>query len=104
MGTPTPDLKESDLAQIQEKTTEPPLFQVLIHNDDFTPKAFVVEVLATVFNKSAAEATEIMWHTHRNGVGLCGTYPYEMAETKLAIAAGAARESGFPLRLTLEEA
>ncbi len=103
MGTRTPDLKEGDLAEIREKTTEPPMFQVLIHNDDFTSKAFVIEILAVVFNKSADEATRIMWHTHQNGVGLCGTYPYEVAETKVTTATESARANGFPLRLTIEE-
>ena len=104
MGTRTPDIKESELAEVKDQTAEPPMFQVLIHNDDFTTKAFVIEILTALFNKSLEEATRIMWHTHQNGTGLCGIYPFEVAETKVATATDAARANGFPLRLTIEEA
>jgi ATP-dependent Clp protease adaptor protein ClpS len=93
-----PDIKE----EIEEKTTEPPMYKVLLHNDDYTTKAFVVEVLIAVFNKSMGEATRLMWHIHRNGSGVCGVYPYEMAETKVSLATMAARENGFPLKTTME--
>lgn len=103
MSTPQPDSHESDLAEIRAEVTEPPLYKVLIHNDDYTPKAFVVEILLKVFNKSADEATAIMWHTHHHGTGLCGIYPLEVAETKVNLVTEAARDSGFPLRLSIEE-
>ena len=99
MSSKQPDILE----EIEEKTTEPPMYNVLIHNDDYTTKAFVVEVLISVFNKSIDEATRLMWHVHRNGIGVCGVYPYEMAETKVSLATMAARENGFPLKTTMEK-
>lgn len=98
---PTP--RETELPDTEEKVSEPPRYKVWLHNDDFTTKEFVVGMLVAVFNKSAEEAASIMWHTHRNGTGLCGVYPLEIAETKVNIATEAARESGFPLRLSIEE-
>ena len=102
MSRTRPDIQEGDLAEVRDEVTEPPLYKVLIHNDDFTPKAFVVEVLVKIFNKPMDEAQVIMWHTHENGTGLCGIYPLEVAETKVNMVTEAARASGFPLRLTIE--
>ncbi|MBW2472859.1 MAG: ATP-dependent Clp protease adaptor ClpS [Deltaproteobacteria bacterium] len=87
---------------MKENIVEPPMYKVLIHNDDYTTKAFVVEILTVVFNKSVEEATLLMWHVHRNGVGVCGIYPYELAETKINIVTKVARENGFPLKTTME--
>ena len=98
MSSEQPDIKE----EIEEKTTEPPMYKVLLHNDDYTTKAFVVEVLIAVFNKSIDEATSLMWQIHRNGSAICGIYPYEMAETKVSLVTTAARENGFPLKTTME--
>ena len=78
------------------------MYKVLIHNDDYTAKAFVVGILMAFFNKSTDEATRLMWFVHKNGVGECGTYPYELAETKVVFVAEAARENGFPLKTTIE--
>jgi ATP-dependent Clp protease adaptor protein ClpS len=103
MSEPNPDIQEGDLSEVRDEVTEPPLYKVLIHNDDYTPRAFVVEILIKVFNKPMDEATGIMWHTHENGTGLCGIYPLEVAETKVNMVTEAARDSGFPLRLTIEE-
>jgi ATP-dependent Clp protease adaptor protein ClpS len=103
MSDRVPDLLEGELAEVRDKVTEPPMFRVLIHNDDFTTKAFVVEVLIAVFNKSMDEASRIMWHTHQNGVGLCGIYSLEVAETKVKVVTEAAKENGFPLKLSIEE-
>jgi len=103
MSQTRPDIQEGDLAEIRDEVTEPPLYKVLIHNDDYTTKAFVVEVLMKVFSKSMDEAARIMWHTHQNGTGLCGIYPFEVAETKVNMVTEAARDSGFPLKLTVEE-
>jgi ATP-dependent Clp protease adaptor protein ClpS len=102
MSTRAPELQEDDLAEVRDETTEPPMYRVWIHNDDFTAKQFVVEMLMAVFAKSLEEATGIMWTAHKNGVGQCGVYPYEVAETKVKVATDAARENGFPLRLTIE--
>jgi len=98
-----PDKQEGILEEIKEKVTEPPMYRVLLHNDDYTAKAFVVEILTAIFNKSVEEATHLMWQVHRNGVGVCGIYPYEVAETKTNIVTKAARENGFPLKATMEK-
>ena len=102
MSDVKPEIAEGDLAETRDEVTEPPLYRVLIHNDDFTTKDFVVSLLVVVFNKSVEDATRIMWQTHRNGTGLCGVYPLEVAETKVKVVAEAARENGFPLKLTIE--
>ena len=103
MSTEHPDNQEGLLEEIREKITEPPMYKVLLHNDDYTTKAFVVEILTAVFNKSIEEATRLMWHVHRTGVGVCGVYPYELAETKINIVIKIARENGFPLKITMEK-
>ena len=102
MSVEHPDSQEGILEEIEDKTTEPPMYKVLLHNDDYTTKAFVVEILTAIFNKSIEEATRLMWLVHRNGVGVCGVYPYEMAETKINLATKVARENGFPLKTTME--
>ena len=103
MSTERPHNQEDLLEEIKEKVTEPPMYKVLLHNDDYTTKAFVVEILTAVFNKSIEEATNLMWHVHRNGVGVCGIYTYELAETKINIVKKIARENGFPLKITMEK-
>ena len=103
MSAEHPDNQEGLLEEIKEKITEPPMYKVLLHNDDYTTKAFVVEILTAVFNKSIEEATRLMWQVHRNGVGVCGIYPYELAETKINIVTKIARENGFPLKITMEK-
>ena len=89
--------------ETQHKVDQPRMFKVLLHNDDFTTKAFVVEVLMAVFSKSLDDATRIMWQAHENGTGLCGIYSFEVAETKVRVVTEAARENGFPLKLSVEE-
>jgi len=81
---------------------EPPLYRVLLLNDDYTTMEFVVEVLKHVFRKSEEEATHIMLNVHHIGVGVCGLYPFEIAETKVDTVHSIAREKGFPLKCTLE--
>ncbi len=103
MSTYDPDIGEDIAIDSEDKLAEPPLYKVLLHNDDYTTKAFVVEVLVAVFHKSLEEAMQLMWHVHRNGVGVCGVYPYEMAETKVKTVTALAREHGFPLKSSLEE-
>ena len=102
MSIEHPDFQEGVLEDIEDKTTEPPMYKVLLHNDDYTTRAFVVEILKAVFNKSIDEAIGLMWQVHRNGVGVCGVYPYEMAETKINVVTKVARENGFPLKSTME--
>lgn len=102
MSKDLPDRQEETIAEIDEKVTEPPMYKVLLHNDDFTTKAFVVEILMAIFNKSQEEATRLMWHIHKNQIGVCGIYPLEVAETKVAQVTALARENGFPLKSTIE--
>lgn len=87
----------------KERLAEPPLYEVLLHNDDYTTMEFVVRILMTVFRKSADEATEIMLAVHTSGVGVAGVYPKEIAETKIQRTRHLAREAGFPLLCTLQE-
>ena len=103
MSGDIPDRQGETITGIDEETAEPPNFKILLHNDDYTPKAFVVEILLAVFNKSLEDATRLMWYVHKNGIGVCGIYPFELAETKIAQVTELARENGFPLKLTLEE-
>jgi ATP-dependent Clp protease adaptor protein ClpS len=102
MSKDIPDRQEDSIVELDEEITEPLMYKVLLHNDDFTTKAFVVEVLMGIFNKSQAEATRLMWQIHKNGVGVCGLYPLEVAETKLIQVTALARENGFPLKSTME--
>ena len=92
------------MAERDTRVQRPSLFKVLLHNDDYTPMEFVVDVLMRFFNKSHGQATEIMLAVHHKGVGLCGIYPYEIAETKVAQVTEAAREQEYPLQCTLERA
>ena len=102
MSEHKPDSQEEIISEIEEETAEPPLFKVLLHNDDFTTKEFVVSILVSVFYKSLDEATDLMWRVHRNGVGVAGVYPFEVAETKVQLVTETARENGFPLKSTME--
>jgi ATP-dependent Clp protease adaptor protein ClpS len=94
------------ITTVQERTRTraqtPPMYRVLLHNDDFTTKEFVVQVLVSVFHKGLAEATELMWQVHRKGVGVAGVFPREIAETKVATVDALAREAEFPLRVSME--
>jgi ATP-dependent Clp protease adaptor protein ClpS len=85
------------------KTQKPSMYKVLLLNDDYTPMEFVVQVLETFFNKSREEATRIMLHVHKKGVGLCGVYTYEVAETKVSQVMDAARQAQHPLQCTMEK-
>lgn len=86
-----------------DETREPRKFRVLLHNDDYTTMDFVIYVLITVFHKSQVEATRIMLSVHKKGVGECGIYPAEVAETKVGLVHAMARKEGFPLRSSMEE-
>jgi ATP-dependent Clp protease adaptor protein ClpS len=85
------------------KTARPPMFKVILLNDDYTPMEFVVEVLKAVFHKPHAEATRIMLHVHQNGMGVAGVYPYEVADTKVRTVEDLARQAEYPLKCTLEK-
>ena len=85
------------------KTQKPSMYKVLLLNDDYTPMEFVVHVLERFFGKNHEEATQIMLHVHRKGVGICGVYPYEIAETKVTQVIDLARKHQHPLQCTLEK-
>ena len=102
MSQRNPELEEGIKSDSDEEVTEPPMYKVLLLNDDYTTMEFVVEVLKYVFYKSLEEATRIMLNVHRNGVGVCGVYPYEIAETKVNTVDALARERGYPLKCTME--
>jgi ATP-dependent Clp protease adaptor protein ClpS len=91
------------LERTRLETKKPELFKVLLLNDDYTTMDFVVQILEDVFNKAPAEAYRIMMAVHTQGQGLCGVYPFEVAETKVVTVVDLARASGFPLRAAIEK-
>jgi len=103
MAKPSTDNQIRTDVKRRTSTKRPPMFTVLMHNDDYTTMEFVVEALIAVFRKSPTEANRIMLHIHFKGSGICGTYPYEVAETKVARVHAMARKEGFPLRCSLEQ-
>ena len=85
------------------KTKKPSMYKVIMLNDDYTPMEFVVMVLQDVFRKTQDEATQIMLNVHKRGVGVCGVYTYEIAETKVVQVMDIARKNQHPLQLQLEK-
>ena len=85
------------------RTKKPSMYKVLLLNDDYTPMEFVVEVIERFFRKSRQDATRIMLHVHQRGVGVCGVYSYEVAESKVAQVTDFARQNEHPLQCTLEK-
>jgi ATP-dependent Clp protease adaptor protein ClpS len=86
----------------RQKTRTPRMYRVLLHNDDYTTREFVVDVLRSVFHRSETDAVAIMLSVHHNGVGVAGTYTLEIAETKVHLVENMARTQGYPLRLSIE--
>src|SRR5262245_53406474 len=103
MSDTRPQHGDEVLERTREEVREPQLFKVLLLNDDYTTMDFVVHVLESVFLKSPAEAFRIMMHVHTQGRGLCGLYPHDIAETKVAAVHDLAQENGFPLRAAMEQ-
>jgi ATP-dependent Clp protease adaptor protein ClpS len=99
-----PQREELPVAESEEKTEEPPLFKVLLHNDDYTTMDFVVHVLQTIFNLAEEQAIQIMLNVHVKGIGIAGIYTYEVAEMKVTKTTTMAREQEFPLLCTMEKA
>ena len=91
------------LLKPRPKTKKPSMYKVLLLNDDYTPMEFVVHILERFFNKNRQEATDIMLHVHRRGVGICGIFTYEVAETKVAQVMDFARSQEQPLQCTMEK-
>ena len=87
----------------RDKTQRPSLYKVLLLNDDYTPMEFVIHVLERFFAKSREDATRIMLHVHHNGVGICGVFTFEVAETKVAQVVEFARQNQHPLQCTMEK-
>jgi ATP-dependent Clp protease adaptor protein ClpS len=97
------DVSTGVVVKSKPKTKKPSLYKVLLLNDDYTPMEFVVHVLERFFNKGREEATRIMLHVHRKGVGICGVYTYEVAETKVAQVMDFSRQHQHPLQCTMEK-
>jgi ATP-dependent Clp protease adaptor protein ClpS len=91
------------ITKTKPATKRPPLYRVLLLNDDYTPMEFVIEVLERFFNKGREEATHIMLHVHHNGVGECGVYTYEVAETKVTQVMDVSRKHQHPLQCVMEK-
>jgi len=90
-------------AKPEPRTKKPSLYKVLLLNDDYTPMEFVITILERYFNKQAEDATRIMLHVHQNGVGICGVYTFEVAETKVTQVMDFARQHQHPLQCTMEK-
>lgn len=91
------------IVETRPKTKKPSMYKVLLLNDDFTPMEFVVHVLERFFAMTTEQATEVMLSVHRRGVGICGVFPYEVAETKVTQVMDFARQHQHPLQCTLEK-
>ena len=103
MLPPQTDFEEAALAESREKVEEPPLYKVLLHNDDYTTMEFVVWVLESVFNMPEEQAIQVMLNVHLRGIGVAGIYTYEVAETKVEKTTSLAREQEYPLLVTMEQ-
>lgn len=99
-----PEGQTDTLTQTRPEVKQPPMYKVILLNDDYTTMEFVVHVLQKFFQKSFEEATQIMLHVHHKGAGICGLYPFEIAETKVALVTDYARKNEHPLQCTMEEA
>ncbi|PPR27842.1 MAG: ATP-dependent Clp protease adapter protein ClpS [Alphaproteobacteria bacterium MarineAlpha10_Bin1] len=91
------------LTKTKPKTKKPSMYKVLLLNDDYTPMEFVILVLMRIFGMPEESATQVMMHVHRRGVGVCGVYPFEVAETKVTQVVDFARRNEHPLQCTMEK-
>lgn len=97
-----PSREEGVAVAERPKTRRPRLYRVLLHNDDFTPMEFVVEMLERHFDHTATEASQIMLQVHHHGIGVAGTYTRDEAETRIAAVTDDAEAAGYPLLMTME--
>ena len=97
------DSQRGVVLEAKPKTKKPSMYNVLLLNDDYTPMEFVIIVLAKIFNKKQEEATQIMLHVHKKGVGVCGTFTYEVAESKCKSVMDMAKKNEHPLQCTMEK-
>ncbi|MCB2182533.1 MAG: ATP-dependent Clp protease adapter ClpS [Desulfobulbaceae bacterium] len=104
MSVPDKKADGGVLTEEKQKVEEPPLYKVLLHNDDYTTMEFVIMILENIFRKNAEEATRIMLNVHQQGIGIAGIYTREIADTKIHIVHDLARKNEFPLRCSLEQA
>ena len=102
-GNDQTDQRTGVVTKTRPKTKKPSLYKVLLLNDDYTPMEFVVHVLEKYFNKGREDATRIMLQVHQKGVGVCGVYTYEVAETKVTQVIDFSRQHGHPLQCTMEK-
>ncbi len=102
-GTPPGRTDTGVLTRTRTRTKKPAMYRVLLLNDDFTPMEFVIHILERFFSKNREEATEITFQVHRRGVGVCGVYTYEVAETKVNQVMDYARKNEHPLQCTMEK-
>jgi ATP-dependent Clp protease adaptor protein ClpS len=102
MAGPDRDSEEAVITKAKRKVERPKLYKVLLHNDDYTTREFVVSILRLVFQRSDSEAVQIMLHVHNNGIGVAGVYPFEVAEAKIQRTTTLAEEYEFPLLTTME--
>jgi len=100
---PGPGGGTSVVTKTDTKTKKPAMYKVLLLNDDYTPMEFVVHVLERFFRKAHEDATQIMLHVHQRGVGICGVYPFDVAETKVTQVIEFARRHQHPLQCTMEK-
>jgi ATP-dependent Clp protease adaptor protein ClpS len=98
------DSETGVVTRTKPKTKKPAMYKVIMLNDDYTPMEFVILVLERFFSKSQEESTQIMLHVHQKGVGVCGVFTYEVAETKVQQVMDLARQHQHPLQCTLEKA
>ena len=97
------DFDSGVILESRSKVKKPSMYNVLLLNDDYTPMEFVVMILEKIFNKKQEEATKIMLHVHKNGLGVCGTYTYEVAESKCKEVIQLAKNHEHPLQCTMEK-
>ena len=98
-----PDHETGVVTRARPKTQKPSRYKVLLLNDDYTPMEFVVMILMRFFTMTNEQATDVMLHVHRRGVGVCGVFPYEVAETKVSQVMDCARQNEHPLQCTMEK-
>ena len=97
------DYQQGLLLDTKPKTKKPSMYNVILLNDDYTPMEFVVLVLEKFFNKKQEEATQIMLHVHKKGIGVCGTFTYEVAESKCRVVLDFAKKNEHPLQCSMEK-
>ena len=103
MSSTSSEFQEGTELLLDGELKEPPMYRVFLHNDDYTTMEFVVAVLVDIFHKTAEEAADIMLSVHEKGIGQCGVYTLEIAETRVTRVRLRARQAGFPLKCTMEK-